>query len=147
MVAGDPRRVAADVALAAQLEDVFAKASDFDYVGAARGGDELSRMLESRGREDEAALRARYALSLLGSSGIALTVAEEDSADDAETASEDDADGGFARKSTPYASLLALILSTDDRAAAYDRHAPAIAPALTPERATALERMWGHEDG
>lgn len=147
VVAGDPRRVAADVALAAQLEDVFAKASDFDYVGAARGGDELSRMLESRGREDEAALRARYALSLLGSSGIALTVAEEDSADDAETASEDDADGGFARKSTPYASLLALILSTDDRAAAYDRHAPAIAPALTPERATALERMWGHEDG
>lgn len=141
VVAADASRLAEDVALAATLGDVLAKAADFDYVAAARGAEELTAQLEARGRGDEAALRARYALSLLGSAGIAL-VAEESAEDDEPPATSPSE--GLAAMTTPYASLLALLLSPDDRAAAFERHAPAILPALTPARRAALEQMWGH---
>ncbi|HHH29701.1 MAG TPA: hypothetical protein ENK57_15335, partial [Polyangiaceae bacterium] len=139
VVAADPRRLVDDVALASTIRDVLGKASSFDYVAAARGAETMSRQLASRGHGDEAALRARYAQALLDSAGILLTVEEPDAVP-AERST------GFASMSTPYGSLLALILSAEDRVAAYERHAPAILPHLTRRRADALEQLWGRGD-
>jgi hypothetical protein len=145
IVAATPERAVADVSLAAALRTSVDRARVFDYVGAAEEAEALRRQLDGRARDDEAAMRARYALSLLDGAGIGLQDSASDE-DDGVVAAEPDEVPPFSDKTTPYAALLAVHLAGDARQASYKQFRAAIAEGLGAERIGVLDQMYGGDE-
>jgi hypothetical protein len=130
MVSGDEARLGDDLALAAALTRAFSAAKRFDYAASASQAERL-RALFARGRGSrESLLRARFALMLLDAAGIALRALDGPPPRDPPLS-----------LSSAYAQHFAVQLSPD-RAAAWRKRRTSIVPALAPERAKLLDRLY-----
>ncbi|XXX81744.1 hypothetical protein WMF30_23580 [Sorangium sp. So ce134] len=138
-------RAADDIALAALVRRAFGAAGAFRYVEAARAADALAAALKGRDPNDEAALRGRYALQLLGAAGVAL----EDAGDATGAAGAPSAprpDPPPAPGDTPYGDLLRVRTARDGRAAWRARGA-AVLRAAPADRRDALDDLLGEAPG
>lgn len=108
----DGRWVVDDLAIARELARALSHARAFDYVSAAGPIDALRRLVAARDRNDEAVLRARYALQLLGSSGVALEIEDDGDEDDAPST---DATGPVSPRAgdTAYGDLLRVMTTRE----------------------------------
>jgi hypothetical protein len=127
VIAAEPPRVAADLALAKSVHATISAAKAFDYPAAASRADELRRAVRGEGSV-EARWRARVALRALELASLVLDHDEE----------LEPLEAPSAPGTTPYAALLAVLLH-GERAPAFAARRAHILEGLAPERAAALE--------
>lgn len=135
VVGFDVSTLPTELALARDTRLALVHAAKFDYVAAAAAADRLREHLSGLPTENEGGMRARFALWLLDSAGIAL---------EAETplarATPPDA------LTTPYAELLAVQLARPDHAAAWAARSRRIISGLSAERVRALTQLYAPDD-
>jgi hypothetical protein len=102
--------LADDLALAASIRAAFDAAGASRYVDAAHEADRLTALVQKRDLWTEPALRARYALQILGNAGLTL-----DPANDAQGEPPEAGDAPApAAEGTPYGDLLRVRTSKDE---------------------------------
>jgi hypothetical protein len=140
----DPSQVAADTAIARQVDRALRAASSFDYVVAARAVDELDKALQ--GQAPRAAVaRAHYARSLLRRAAIALEAEGDDPARAAEGAPPSAAKQ-WPTPQTPYGAWLVAKLAGDGRPQVWKQHRTKLVAGLDPARVALLDAMMAGDD-
>ncbi len=134
IVSLDPGAASASLRIANLTRSALRSAGEFDYVAAAAATTQLPALIATVGDGDEGALRARFALWLLDSAGIALagpTLAAPDVP---------------AELSSPYAELLAVQLARPEHTEAWSKRGPRIIGGMSAARVRALSRVYAPEE-
>ena len=148
IVGADLGHLKEDVALAGELRATIQAAQQLDYLGAARSAARLSATVAGRARDDEAAMRARFALRQLDIAGITL---DDPAEDEAEGEATDDSTQAaqpppFGPKSSPYADWLAVKLTDDGQDRAWQQRRSTIVAAVRPDMVAALDALHAPAD-
>jgi tetratricopeptide (TPR) repeat protein len=119
-------------------------AGSFDYVSAAHRAERLRALVAPMPHNNEGAMRARFALWLLDSAGIALAAPSTKAAPSA--AADQEPTTWPAKLSSPYAELLAVQLSRPEHSKAWDARGKRITAGMSAARIRALARMYAPKD-
>lgn len=132
VLAVDPQQRDADLALVKGVEEAYAAADAFDYLGAAKTADELHDRLLGQGGSREVRWRARMALGVLRKASVALEEPEGRELPDLPP---------VVPGSTPYADLLAFRLYGGEEAH-WQTRGEAILAGIPEDRRTAVRQYF-----